>query len=410
MRPTMEPSGITASAGMTGLDFPARAARMPSEPPDLIILGGGLAGGLIALALAARRPDLVVTIVEAAETLGGNHVWSFFGSDIGPADRALIEPLIVHRWPAYDVRFPGHSRTIDQTYHSIESEHFDRVVRAALPADAIIRAVVAAAASTTLSLDDGRTLDAKAVIDTRGAGDLAALSCGWQKFVGQALHLDHPHGLTRPVVMDANVDQSEGYRFVYLLPFGPREIFVEDTYYSDTPDLDAAMLGQRIADYAEAKDWIVASTSRTETGVLPVVMGGEFDSYWPAADKVARGGVRAGLFQPLTSYSLPEAVRFASWLAALPDFTGPALAKATRAYARRQWRRNAYYRMLGMMLFRAADPPQRYRILERFYRLSPALIGRFYAGRSTFTDKLRILSGRPPVPLGRAFKALVERT
>jgi lycopene beta-cyclase len=102
-------------------------------------------------------------------------------------------------------------------------------------------------------------------------------------------------------------------------------------------------------------------------------------------------------------------VRFASWLAALPDLSGPPLAAATRGYARSAWRRNAYYRMLGLMLFRAADPPRRYRILERFYRLSPDLIGRFYAGRSTLGDKMRILIGRPPVPLGRAVSALMER-
>jgi len=382
---------------------------MPSERPDLIILGGGLAGGLIALALAARRTELKTLIVEAGESLGGNHVWSFFDSDVVAEDRALIEPLIVHRWPSYDVRFPGHGRKIDQPYNSIESEHFDRVVRAALPADAIVRAVVAEATSTEVTLADGRTLQAKAVIDTRGAGDLAALRCGWQKFVGQTLHLDAPHGLTRPVVMDATVDQSEGYRFVYHLPFSPTAIFVEDTYYSDTPDLDGEALKQRIADYARSQGWSVAKTSRIETGVLPVVIGGKFDAYWPAADAIARGGVRAGLFQPLTSYSLPDAVRFASWLAALPDLSGPVLAHATRDYAGRQWRRNAYYRMLGLMLFRAADPPKRYRILERFYRLSPTLIGRFYAGRSTLGDKVRILSGRPPVPLGRALNALMER-
>ena len=382
---------------------------MPSDRPDLIILGGGLAGGLIAMALAARRPELEVTIVEAGETLGGNHVWSFFDSDIALSDRALVEPLIVHRWPAYDVRFPAHSRTIDQPYNSIESEHFDRVVRAALPADAIIRATITQSTDTSVTLEGGRNLDAKAVIDTRGAGDLGALRCGWQKFVGQTLHLASPHGLTRPVVMDARVDQSEGYRFVYLLPFSPNEIFVEDTYYSDTPVLDIEKLRLRIADYAVEQGWTITRTSRAETGVLPVVMSGHFDSYWPSSDAVARGGVRAGLFQPLTSYSLPDALRFASWIASLPELTGPALAKASRDYARRQWRRNAYYRMLGLMLFRAADPPQRYRILERFYRLSPALIGRFYAGRSTLGDKVRILSGRPPVPLGRAFRALAER-
>jgi lycopene beta-cyclase len=47
-------------------------------------------------------------------------------------------------------------------------------------------------------------------------------------------------------------------------------------------------------------------------------------------------------------------------------------------------------------------------VLQRFYRLRSALIGRFYAGQSTLSDKLRILSGKPPVPLGRALKVLKE--
>jgi lycopene beta-cyclase len=61
------------------------------------------------------------------------------------------------------------------------------------------------------------------------------------------------------------------------------------------------------------------------------------------------------------------------------------------------------------MLLRAADPPQRYRVLERFYRLPEPLIERFYAGRSTFGDRLRILAGKPPVALTRAFAAMMER-
>jgi len=61
------------------------------------------------------------------------------------------------------------------------------------------------------------------------------------------------------------------------------------------------------------------------------------------------------------------------------------------------------------MRYRAAEPDARYRIFERFYRLSPRLIGRFYAGRSTTADKLRILSGKPPVPIGRAIAALTKR-
>ena len=92
-----------------------------AAPPDLAIVGGGLSGGLAALALARARPDLRLLLVEGAAQLGGNHVWSFFESDLDPGQRALLEPLVAHRWPGYDVRFPAHARTIRQRYLSILS-------------------------------------------------------------------------------------------------------------------------------------------------------------------------------------------------------------------------------------------------------------------------------------------------
>jgi lycopene beta-cyclase len=60
------------------------------------------------------------------------------------------------------------------------------------------------------------------------------------------------------------------------------------------------------------------------------------------------------------------------------------------------------------MLFKAAEPMERYRILQRFYRLDPQLIGRFYAGHSTLLDRMRLVSGKPPVPIGRALLAIRE--
>jgi lycopene beta-cyclase len=48
-------------------------------------------------------------------------------------------------------------------------------------------------------------------------------------------------------------------------------------------------------------------------------------------------------------------------------------------------------------------------VLEHFYRLDPALVARFYAGRTGLLDKARILSGRPPVAIGRAVAALAGK-
>ncbi|WP_114226819.1 MULTISPECIES: lycopene beta-cyclase CrtY [Sphingomonas] len=372
---------------------------------DLIILGGGLAGGLCALALAARRPELRVAIVEPGERIGGNHLWSFFASDVAPADRWLVDPLIGHRWPGYDVAFPAHRRTLDQPYQTIASEALDAAVRAALPPEAIIRDAATAITPTSVRLEEGGTLHAGAVLDARG-GQAEGLSIGWQKFLGQLLDIPAGHGLTQPIVMDASVDQTDGYRFVYCLPFSATQVFVEDTYYTDGPELDRDTLHERIAAYAAAQGWRVAGISREEVGQLPVLKGGDFDAFWPAGDPVARAGARGGFFHPLTSYSLPDAVRFASWLATLPDFG--ALGPATRARAAAHWRRGGFDRLLSRMLFDAADPPRRYRVLERFYRLPAPLIARFYAGESSAIDRARILSGRPPVSVLRAVKALKE--
>jgi lycopene beta-cyclase len=60
------------------------------------------------------------------------------------------------------------------------------------------------------------------------------------------------------------------------------------------------------------------------------------------------------------------------------------------------------------MLFRAAAPAERYRVLERFYRLPDGLVRRFYAGAPSLLDRVRILSGRPPVPVRRAARCLFE--
>ncbi len=377
----------------------------PAPQFDLIVAGGGLAGGLVALALHDAHPHAKLALIEAEETLGGNHVWSCFDSDLDDASRTLVTPLFAHEWSGNEVVFPAYPRQLSGHYASITSNRFDVVVRAALGNAVHAGMPIAELTAGSVTLADGRVLTGT-VIDCRGAGDLTTLDLGWQKFVGQMLTLSAPHGLVRPTIMDARVGQIDGYRFVYVLPTGPDTVFVEDTYYSDLPDLDVETLRARIAAYAAGKGWQVVEALHEETGVLPVVMSGDFDVYWRGGgEQIAKGGVRSGLFHPMTSYSLPEAARFAvalskAWpIGDLHDWT--------RGYARRRWRANGFYRLLARMLFRAGEPGERYRMLEKFYTLPEPTIGRFYAGRSTFIDGLRILSGKPPVPIGRAMKALI---
>ena len=375
---------------------------------DVAIVGGGLAGGLIALALAKMRPELDVVLIEQGQSFGGNHIWSYFASDILPAHRWLTAPLVTYGWSGYDVKFPAHSRSLDNIYYTIESERLDWVLRKELPASSLMLGREVKAVSPRLVVLDGaQRIKAGGVIDVRGAGDLHHLDCGWQKFTGQLMQLSEPHNITKPIVMDATVDQHDGYRFVYVLPFAMDKLFVEDTYYSDKPDHDPRILRQRLAAYADEKGWKVERILREENGVLPVVMGGDLESYWNSGSgRTAKAGARGAFFQPVTSYSLPDAVRNAIFIAEQPELDGDKLNLALRQRSEEHWHKGKFFRMLNRMLFRGADGPDRYKILERFYRLQPGLIERFYAGNTTIKDMIRILSGKPPIPIRRAIKAI----
>jgi lycopene beta-cyclase len=371
---------------------------------DIAILGGGLAGGLIALALARYRPDLSLLIVEQGDCLGGNHVWSFFATDTNHEATELLAPMIEATWPDYNVHFPRHSRHLQTRYSAMTSTRFDATLRAALPADAILTAqAVKACNETEVMLGDGTLVQAGGVIDTRGLRDTSHFTGGWQKFVGRKFRLKAPHGLERPIVMDATVEQLDGYRFMYALPFAPDVVFLEDTYYSDSSVLDRPLLEGRIDAYMAARGWEAAALVNEEHGVLPVVAGGDFDSFWrDGGDETARAGSRAGLFHSLTSYSVPDAVRFALALAHHDALDGAGLKAFSANWAKGHWKNQSYYRMLSALLFGGAYPEERLHIMERFYRMNPQLIERFYSGRSTAYDKFRILAGIPPIPIPRA--------
>jgi len=383
----------------------------PRPRADIAILGGGLAGGLIALALRREDPSLDVVLLEEGETLGGNHRWSWFESDLNFEGEALLSPFRKTHWPVgYAVLFPEHTRTLDSVYFSLSSGDFDAGLRRELAQSTIHTGrKVTDVDARGATLAGGERIEARCVIDARGFIPSAAFEGGWQVFMGRHLRTTRPHELDRPLVMDARVKQHGAFRFLYTLPLAADELFVEDTYYQDTPELDRAALSARIDRYCAAVGW-EGEPLAFETGVLPVVTGGDLARYQREVrvPGVAMAGARAMIAHPLTSYTLPFAVETALLVAANRELPGEQMAALLENHARRVWKRTGFYRLLGKMLFGAAEPAQRYRIFSRFYRLPQPLIERFYAARSTGGDKLRILTGKPPVPIGRAVHAITR--
>ena len=354
---------------------------------DYVIVGGGLQAGLLALAIRAEQPGALVAIVEHGAALGGNHTWCFHAGDTGP-EMSWLEPLVVGRWPAYDVAFPAHRRTLASPYAYVTSERLDRCARAAVdelwlgsPAVEIDAHRVATAT---------RALTGTVVIDTRGPDRLPVGRSGWQTFVGREVHV-RDHGLVHPMVMDATVAQRDAFTFMYVLPLDADRLLIEDTAFADTPYLDVARGRQAISSYARLRGWDVREVVREETGVLPLPL--ELSPVTPTRSPLV-AGYAGGWFHPVTGYSFPIAARLAAVVAALgPEaLFGPELA----AHAAAHHAQLAFATRLNRMLFGWFQPRDRYHVLEGFYRLPEARIRRFYALQQTAVDRARMFLGRPP--------------
>ncbi len=382
-----------------------------STTEDLILVGGGLANGLLAYRLAMTRPEIRLLLLERGNRLGGDHTWSFHTHDLTAEQREWVRPFVRHSWERHEVRFPGLARTLDSGYHSTTSEALHDVLSESLGDRIRTGADVERVERDRVTLSDGTSLSAHAVIDGRGPLPSPHLELGYQKFVGQVLTLDAPHGLDGPILMDATVEQRDGFRFVYTLPFAEDRLLVEDTRYSDTPTLDDADLREAVTRYVAEQGWSVRRVEREERGVLPIVLDGDIDAFWNdgahgLSDGVPRSGLRAGLFHPTTGYSLAEAVRLADDIAGAGSFDSASLRIRIQDRSREAWRRDAFLRFLNRMLFRAAEPDRRYRVLRHFYTKSEPMIRRFYAGRLSSLDRVRLLTGVPPVPIRRAARCI----
>ena len=375
----------------------ATTTARSSNAYDYVLVGGGLQNALVALAVLARTPEARIALIEEGSSIGGNHTWCFHAEDVSLAATGLIEPLVTAAWPDYEVSFPRLNRTIEAQYRCITSERLDAVVRAAFArhANASLHTGARARALTKheVTLEDGTALRARLVVDARGPERYESPpdAVGYQKFVGLEFAVSDLGPALRPTLMDATVPQLDGFRFFYTLPFSRNRVLVEDTRFSNGPELDVAAMRAEIVAYAHARGLRVEGVVREEAGVLPLPTR----LVRRASDEGALvAGYQGGWFHPTTGYSFPVALRLAEHIASVApeDVVGPEF----EAFSERHQKQVKYALLLNRLLFGAFAPEDRWNVLERFYRLPEPTIRRFYAMTTTAGDRARILCGRPP--------------
>ena len=372
----------------------------------MIIVGAGLSGLLTAWRCLDVNPDLIVMVIEASDRIAGDHTWSFNLTDVAPELRDWIKPFIAYQWDSYDVKFPRRERTLDITYCTGNSETLRACVQPHIDSGRLklkLTKRVIDLQSDYVILHNEQKLSANCVLDARGFEPNENVFLGYQKFVGRTIRTKEPHGLKRPIIMDATVEQLGGYRFVYCLPFTEHEVLVEDTYYTDGPELSENEVTARIDDYINAKGWDEHELLRQEKGVLPITLAVD-----ETCENNTKIGIKGGFYHAITGYSFPDALRVADKMSMYAsDFAF--IEKINRITQQKHKEKESFLRLLNRMLFRAAKPEERYTVLQRFYGLNQGLIERFYAGQLKWYDKLRILIGKPPVPVSKALYNFSEK-
>ena len=203
---------------------------------ELVILGGGLAGCLAAHALSPYFKK--TTIYEKSGKLCGNHTWCFHEGDVSRTESDWLRKLISQTWDRYHVAFPEFKKDFSSNYHAIRSEDLAELTQNLENVEVIFEAGKFSKNSNQITIDC-----------TGWSGDYTP--CGWQKFYGMDIELESSHGLDGVTLKDVLVEQNDGYRFFYLLPWTKTSLLVEDTYYSDTAELPGDK-EKRIVDYIEA--------------------------------------------------------------------------------------------------------------------------------------------------------------
>ena len=381
----------------------------------MVILGAGLSGLLTAWRCLELNPKLKITLIDANSEIAGDHTWSFNLNDIDTELQKWVRPFIAHQWEAYDVKFPTRQRTLNITYCTGNSETLKSCVRPLIDSGRLslkLNSRVQDIGEDIVFLEGGEEIQSALILDARGFEPNPERYLGYQKFVGHVIRTEQPHGVERPIIMDATVPQLGGYRFVYCLPYSDTELLVEDTYYTDGADMKSQEVDARIRDYIESQLNITSyEVARRETGILPITIAIKPDVYAPMSI-----GIRGGYYHAVTGYSFPDAAKVADKLAHQilslvnggQKITNRNLQLAMQNMQREHYSAERFFRLLNRMLFRAAKPQERYMVLQRFYGLGEGLIERFYAGDLTWRDKVRILIGKPPVPVFKALQNFSE--
>ncbi len=332
----------------------------------VLIAGGGVAGCLAALALARRRPDVPLLIVEERETFGGPGFHHYFEDELEEGARALVDDLAVARWPGFYVAFDRFNRKLKAPCGGLDGPALHRaMVETLAPNQYRLGVKVVAVRDDALVLDGGEELKAEGAIDARGAANLSQLDVGYEARLERRYRFAAPHGVDRPVLIDTTANGGSGAGFFQVAPLDAERLIVADISLA-ARNLPGEQAAARLDHYVSLRGW----------------RGGEIEDGAVVTRPLPRGFVH-----PVTGRTVADGAHAAMLLAEQQDFSGAALHDLFEEEARRLWRGREFLRGIGKSLAATEAKTDR---LAALFALDPGLLVRFHADRLGLFERMKV--------------------
>ncbi len=363
---------------------------------DILIIGAGLSGLLTFIKLYKDHPELKLTMIDSAPGFNPHKTWSCHESDL-PVDSDWIHFYVDKYWKKSKVIFPKFEKIDNSAYLSIKSESFYEKIPSDIKKHIFWNQKILKTIKNNVYTQD-TIYQASTIIEASGNNIIPSGHFAYQDFVGYTIKTPLPHGINEPVIMDSHVEQKNGFRFIYSLPWSENEVLIEDTRYHLNKTATFASIEFDLKEYLNQKFPQGYEVVKKEQGSLPLPLS--LDYYLKNFPRSSNAiGYRGGFFHGTTGFSLPFAIEIANKIAAQKIIKQETL----ESLLWREWliqikklKTNVFFNKL---IFISAIPNESYKIFQRFYELPQWTREHFYKNQLDFKTLLRIFTPIPPPPI-----------
>lgn len=359
---------------------------------DYILAGGGCAGlSLVYYLLESSLKNSQILIIDPSQGEIPNKTWCYWSKEALP-----IHPQSARfSWNSFYLRDANQQLTKpleELSYHHLNSHdfyaHVLEKIRQFPNVHFLKEEVVSLTPAGTgiqVATKAAGTFNASFVFDSRTELQATNQSILNQIFIGIRIKVSEP--LFDPKkwgLMDFETRPSNGFDFIYTLPFSTQEALIEYTAYT-TEERSEETLLQELQEFLRIKYGPIAYDIQfQESGKIPMSTRNFFSSVSPRHIPI---GTAAGWTKPSTGYTFAPIQENCTALVAslergeLTNFHFP--------------RKNRFVFYDNILLTIAHRWPKRLPglFLNLFSSSRPELVFRFLSEKTTFSEEIRLLSG-----------------